>query len=462
MNMKTKYFILPLLMVAFSCNDILEIDPKAQIPSDAALSNGSNVEATLISAYSELVSDNFLGFRTRFYSELLSDNIGLNEVTLSSTDFTGQVALRNSNILNKDIDGVWSAAYRSISRANAVINAIERNLITDATTDANKQKWKAESLFVRGVAHFELMRLFAQPFSNSPTTDLGIPIRIKDLTADEKLPRSTVSQVYDQVILDLTNAAESLPDQNGNRADKWAAKAFLARVYFNKLDYQNAFITAGEIIAKGFPLTGNPNTPFRNNGNVTPTGGVLFQIVSGGNSFGGFRPASLQWSLSQAPNGLLQALFDRGVNDFRSTVFFSSSNRYFSLKWDEDVINPPIIRMSEIYLIHAESAASKPTPDLSAAASSFGVVRGFSDSSFTPVTFSDVTVALATIQAERRVELYFEGDRFHELRRLKSPLFGEVRSGANIIREAKPFNDASWLLKIPVSETSGNPAIVQN
>lgn len=459
--MKIKYFILPLLLTAFSCNSILDVDPKAQIPSAAALSNGSNVEATLISAYSELVSDNFLGFRTRFYSELLSDNIGLGEVTLSTTDFTGQVALRNSNILNKDIDGVWSAAYRSIARANAVIDAIDKNLITDKTIDADKQKWKAEALFVRAVAHFELMRLFAHPFSNNPTTDLGIPIRIKDLTADEKLPRATVSQVYDQVISDLTAAATVLPDLNGNRASKWAAKAFLARVYFNKLDYQNAFVTAGEIITKGFPLTGNPNTPFRNNGNVTPIGGVLFQVVNSGNSFGGFRPASFQWSLNQTPNGLLQALFDRGVNDFRATVLFSA-DRYYSLKWDANIINPPIIRMSEIYLIHAESAASKPSPDLSAAATSFGIVRGFSDSSFTPVTFANSTVALTTIRAERRVELYFEGDRFHELRRLKSPSFGEVKSGATIIREAKPFNDASWLLKIPVSETSGNPAIVQN
>lgn len=461
MSMKTKYFILPILLIAFSCNSILDVDPKTQIPTTAALSNGSNVEATLIAAYSELVSDNFLGFRTRFYSELLSDNIALNEVTLSSTDFTGQVALRNSNILNKDIDGVWSAAYRSISRANAVINAIDQNLITDKTTDADKQRWKAESLFVRAVAHFELMRLFAQPFSNSPTTDLGIPIRIKDLTSDEKQPRATVAQVYDQVITDLTNAASVLPDQNGNRASKWSAKGFLARVYFNKLDYQNAFTTAAEIIAKGFPLSGNPNTPFRNNGNVTPNGGVLFQVVNGGNSFGGFRPASLQWSLNQTPNGILQALFDRGTNDFRSTVFFSA-NRYFSLKWDANIINPPILRMSEIYLIHAESAVSKPSPDLAAAASSFGVVRGFADSSFTPITFANVTVALSTIRAERRIELYFEGDRFHELRRLKSPAFGEVRSGANVIREAKPFNDVSWLLKIPVSETSGNPAIVQN
>jgi hypothetical protein len=462
MTMKIKYFILPLLLTAFSCNSILDVDPKTQIPSAAALSNGSNVEATLISAYSELVSDNFLGFRTRFYSELLSDNIGLSEVTLSTTDFTGQVALRNSNILNKDIDGVWSAAYRSIARANAVIDAIDKNLIKDKTIDADKQKWKAEALFVRAVAHFELMRLFAHPFSNNPTTDLGIPIRIKDLTADEKSPRATVTQVYDQVISDLTAAATVLPDLNGNRASKWAAKAFLARVYFNKLDYQNAFVTAGEIITKGFPLAGNALTTFRNNGNVTPTGGVLFQIVSGGNSFGGFRPAALQWSINQGANSLFQVLSSRGATDYRFSSMVVPGARNFSLKWDANIINAPIIRSAEIYLIHAESAASKSAVDLVAAASSYNTVRGFSDTGFTPVTFATKDAALAAIQVERRIELYFEGDRYHELKRLKSPSFGEVKTGATIIREAKPFNDASWLLKIPVSETSGNPAIVQN
>jgi len=457
-----KYIILPILVLAVSCESFLNVEPKTQIPSQAALSTGSNVESTLVASYSDLVSDNFLGFRTRFYSELLGDNIGLNEVTLSATDFSGQVALRNTNILNKDVDAVWSTAYQAISRANAVVNAIDQKFITDQTTDADKAKWRAEALFVRGVAHFELMRLFGQPFSNNPTTDLGIPIRIKDLTSDEKQARATVAAVYDQVIADLTNAAINLPDQNGNRADKWDAKAFLARVYFNKLDYQNAFATAGEIIAKGFPLSGNALTPFRNSGNVTAGGGVVFQVVSGGNSFGGFRPASVQWSINQGANSLLQALSARGVNDYRFATMVVPGARNYSTKWDANLINPPIMRSSEIYLIYSESAASKATTDLTAAASSYNIVRGFSQSPFTNVVFADKAAALTAIQDERRIELYFEGDRYHELKRLKTPSFGEVRAGSVIIRAAKSYNDASWLLKIPVSETSGNPAIVQN
>ncbi len=208
---KILYLFIPLFVGLSSCEDFLEVDPKTQIPTEAALTNGRNIESTLISAYSDIVGDDFLGLRIRLYSELLSDNIALNEVTLSSTDFTGQVALRNTNILNKDVDNVWSAGYRAISKANAVINAIESDLITDNTTEADKSKWIAESKFIRAVAHFELVRLFGKPYSANPSTDLGIPIRIVSLTADEKQPRATVAQVYTQVVNDLVAAADLLP-----------------------------------------------------------------------------------------------------------------------------------------------------------------------------------------------------------------------------------------------------------
>jgi starch-binding outer membrane protein, SusD/RagB family len=457
------YLSLFVLLFGSSCSDFLELDPKEQIPTEAALQNGNNVESTLLSAYGELASDNFLGLRVRLYSELLSDNIGLNEVTLSATDFTGQVALRNTNILNKDVDAVWSTAYRAISRANSVIDAVDRKLITYNATVDQQIEWKAEAQFIRAIAHFELTRLFGKPYSNAPSSDLGVPLRTVALTVDEKLPRATVEQVYTKVIADLTEAIENLPPSNGNRASSWAAKGYLARVYFNMLDYNNAFEITTEIIDEGFVLEGDPLTSFGNSGNVDPDGGVLFQLVSGGNSFGAFRPSSNQWSISTASNGPFDLISGRGADDFRfDEMVVSSGIRQFSTKWDENVINPPIIRMAEIFLIHAESAASKSIIDLAQASSSYNEVRGFAETGFTPVTFTIVEDALEAIQEERRIELLFEGDRYHELKRLKTASFGQVGTGANIIREAKPYNDASWLLKIPVSETSGNPNIVQN
>jgi starch-binding outer membrane protein, SusD/RagB family len=463
-NMKKSiYFIILGLFFVISCNDFLEVEPQAEIPSDAALSNGKNVEATLISSYGNLAGDNFLGKNVRLYSELLSDNIALGEVSFGATDFTGQVAFRNTNILNKDVDNLWSDGYRAISQANAVINAIDNNLIKDNTPDADKVLWKAEALFIRAIAHFELVRLFGKPYSNIPNTDLGVPIRIKDLTADEKIPRATVDQVYNQVISDLTEAEAGLTNSNGNRATKWAAKGYLVRVYFNKMDYEKAFAAAQEIITDDrFPLAGDPHTAFRTNGNVAASESVLFQLVSGGNSFTDFRPEQRRWSVSQGSSSLFEDLTSSGVTDFRYATLLTDGARIFSTKWDTGGINPPIIRMAEIYLIHAESAVSKTAIDLAAAASSYNKVRALAVSGYTPVTFATKEAALSSIQTERRIEMLFEGDRFYELKRLKSPSFGEVKTGANIIREAKPFNDASWLLKIPVSETSGNSGIIQN
>jgi starch-binding outer membrane protein, SusD/RagB family len=452
------------LVVMAGCDDFLETEPATQIPTDDALKSGKNVESTLVSSYSDLVSFDVLGGRAQLYSELLSDNIGLNEIVLSPTDFTGQVALRNTNVLNKDVDFLWTNGYRAIARANAVISAVDGKTMTDGTAVSEQNKWKGEALFIRAVTHFELVRLFGQPYSNNPSSDLGIPIRIRSLSEDEKLPRATVDQVYAQVIKDLTDAIGLLPQKNGNRANVWTAKGYLARVYFSKLDYDNALTVAEDVITNsGLTLQENPFTPFRNIGNVTAQGGVVFQIVKTDNPFGSFRSQNSQYSLSQGTNGVYEALVASGAQDFRAnaTTGLVEGVRVYSRKWDANVANIPVVRLAELYLIHAESAAQN--SDLGAAADSYNAVRGFAlGAGYTPVAFGTDGEALDAIRAERRIELLFEGDRLHELRRLKTPSFGEVRNGNTVIREAVAFNATSLLLKIPVSETSGNPEIVPN
>ncbi len=448
-----------------SCNSFLELKPITELPADNALTNGKNVEATLASGYGNLASGDFLGERVQTYSELSSDNIALNEIAFSATDFTGQVAFRNTNILNKDVDNLWQTAYRAIGRANAVIDAIDKSLITDGTAITTQKIWKAEALFIRAVAHFELVRLYAKPFS-AGSGNPGVPLRLKYLSADEKLSRATVDEVYTQVITDLTNAALDLPTTfNGNRANKWAARGYLARVYFNKLDYQNAFTAATDVATNsGLSLNG-PYTPFRNVGNVAPTGGVVWQIVNGGNPFGAYRPASKRYSIFQGTGSLKEALdassTASAMNDARANTTGTQTEagppvRVYSKKWDVDGLNIPIIRLAEILLIHAESAAE--INNLPVASASYNAVRANSVTGYTPITFSSQATARTEIRKERRIELMFEGDRYHELRRQKVA----TMSGVPNLRPAVSYDDRTLLLPIPVSETSGNPAIVQN
>ncbi len=463
-NIQSFLLLLVALLGLSSCDSFLNVEPQTQIPSEQVLTSGTNVESVLIAAYSDLVSGNFLGSRVQRYSEILGDNIALGEISFNATDFTGQVAFRSTNILNKDIDDMWLTAYRAISRANAVIFAVETGTITDGTPDEEQEIWRGEALFIRAVAHFELTRLFSQPYSNNPNTDLGIPVRIEFLSSDQKLPRATVAQVYDQVEIDLSDAVDALPANNGNRASEWVAKAYLARVLFDKLDYENAFVVAQDVIENsGIGLSGNVLTPFRNVGNVNALGGVIFQIVTGGNSFGDFRLISQRFSIAQGSNSAFDIIV-ASMNDERSSEGFLSEagDRVFSNKWDANVLNIPIIRIAEMYLIHAESAVRLTTPDLLAAASSYNALRGFYVSPFTPVTFNSASAALTLIQRERRIELVFEGDRYHDLRRRRVEGFGEVRAGTDVLRSAVDYNSPQNLFKIPVSETSGNPNLVQN
>lgn len=453
-----------LAILSTSCTNFVEINPIEQIPSEFVLTSAKNVEAILTNAYSNLADGRFLGGRVQNYTELIGDNIALNEIAFSETDFTGQVAFRNTNILNKDVDDMWSTAYRAINASNAVIEAIDQKRMTDAPPVATQNRWKGEALYIRAVAHFELMRLFSQPYSNGNGANLGIVLRVKYLTQDEKQPRATVNEVINQVITDLQAASSLLPTSfNGNRATQWAAKAHLVRVYFEKLDYANALTTANDIITNGgFSLTGTKYGAFRNVSTGAPNNAVIWQLINGGNPFSGYRPASNFFSIGQGTGSLQAALTESGANDYRagSNGVVNSGARAFSNKWDANNLNIPFLRYAEVLLSRAEAAAQQ--NDLVKAAEAYNMVRGFNVSPYTNVTFATQALALEAIRKERRIELMFEGDRYNELRRLKTPSMSEVRSNATIIRPAVPYDSPKLLLKIPSSELSGNDAIVQN
>lgn len=453
---------LAIIVLLSACNDFLEIEPETQLPAEQALTTGANVEATLMASYNQLASGDFLGGRVQLYSELLSDNF-LPLQVINATDFTGQVILRNTNSVNVDIDNLWSSAYRAIARANAVIEAVDNNTVTDNTPQGNLDQWKGEALFIRAVSHFELLRLFAQPYSNNPTSDPGIPIRTRALTEDEKVSRASVAEVYTQVITDLQASVDLLPTDNGNRADQWAVKAYLARVYFNQLDYDNAFTTAQDVVENsGITFTGDAFSSFRNVGNVNPQGGVVFQLVTGFNAFGGYIPANLNYALPTGTGSLYDVL-SNSMNDIRSNenaggMLTVNGSGVFTNKWNTNAgINMPVIRIAEMYLIHAESALSKGTPDNAAAQSSYNTLRSFYVSPYSNTTLTD-NALLEVIREERRIELSVEGDRLHELKRLQVEGFGAITD----VREAVNYNDSSLLLQIPFSEISGNPGMVQN
>src|SRR5207248_11416964 len=76
--------------------------------------------------------------------------------------------LRDNNIA----EGIWENSYRVILDVNTVLDKI--SLIED---EDEKTVVTGEAEFIRGVAYFELVNLYAQPYSaGNVTSNMGVPL----------------------------------------------------------------------------------------------------------------------------------------------------------------------------------------------------------------------------------------------------------------------------------------------
>lgn len=138
---------------------------------------------------------------------------------------------------NKD-DG-WNAMYNTSTYANTVINEIDN--CTDGTP-AEKAELVAEAKVHRADAYLMLVNQYAKPYNKeTAATDLGVPLILTQNTA-QKITRASVQAVYDQIIKDLTEAIDNLPETQEYTTLPTKASAYgeLARTYLLMGEYENA------------------------------------------------------------------------------------------------------------------------------------------------------------------------------------------------------------------------------
>ena len=451
---------LSLVLVMASCEKFLDIKPIAEKPEADFLNTYDNVSAVIASAYFHIQSADFYGGQYVKISELFGDDIFYDKIP---TDYQN----RDFSLFSNPGEGLWTAGYKAIYRCNLVINAVDQNLFE--IDGEKKNTLKGEALFIRGMVHFQICRLFSQPYSNNPLVDKGITIRIKTLTANEAsepVDVSTIQEVYTQAISDLEASIPLLPTaSNSDRATSWAAKGMLAKIYFDMNDFVNCKKYCDEIINSGTFNLGVPTPnvvyPFRNSGLGASNGGVLFQIINytgfdgGGQIRGDYWSANantVKYPLNNDPGGIAADI--RAIGGARKDSFlidttsitpainFTSYKKWRGSSISGGPANIPVIRLAEMFLDRAECFAQ--LGDFAGARNDLNSIRtavGLPAINATEVADADL---LERIRKERHVELALEGDRFHELRRLKLTSRGFV------------YN-SDKLLQIPLSEINGNP-----
>lgn len=452
-----------LAMVATSCSDLLNTEPKQSISTEVALTDITGVRALLISVYDRLQPSTYYGQRMMIAPEILADNVRLTNSN-SNRYFNERV-----NAPSAHMQQYW-ANYTAINEANFIIKGISGA----NTNEAEKAQIKAEALFLRALLYFDMARVFCyEPTKVVGGANLGMILRTEptdDVTKADFKSRSTIEETYQLIEKDLKEAIALFP-ATGNRlrANKAAANALLARVYLywekyaDAITYATAALDApnGAVLVSGanytsaFTAAPNPESLFEIN-YVQATESLLANesmhslttnLTTG--NWADVVPTNELLALYEATDvRRTQAMF-AGVKGGESVVF----SRKYPGSRGPFTDNIPVIRFSEVLLIRAEAYAATGRDDLALADLNRIRTRAGATPVAATVKGADLIEA---IMVERRLELYLEGHRFFDLKRR-----GQTITKASL-SAVVPYDDFRILAPLPVDQVQLNKNLKQN
>lgn len=458
------YISSALLLGIAGCADRLDLQPRQSIDAATALQTGQDLQSAIIGAYGQLGNGALYGTNFNLIAELQANE---NYITWRGT-FQSYREVANKTLTNTNADAVrtWLNGYEAINTVNNVLANLDK--ATDADT---KTRLEGEARFIRGILYFELVRFYALPWgATANNAQPGLPLVLTPSTnvdqASTQTARSTVAQTYAQAIDDLTKAATLLPNDNGTRADKFSALAFLARIYLQQGDYAKARDAASQVISSGnFRLSPSVTGPFRNRN----TSEGLFEIQQNDQNNAGTSNDGLTTLYASLPTPDGGAV-GRGdvqvntsfVNQYGETdtrrielfyIGFKGSNRYYTGKFTEFGGNIPVIRLAEMLLVRAECNLRLNTAVGATPAADLNAVRQRA------ATAPIAAPVLADVLKERQLELAFEGLRIHDVKRLRQTL---IRTNSDGTTVTYPWTDPKLVLPLPKREVDANPALKQN
>ncbi|HTI93008.1 MAG TPA: RagB/SusD family nutrient uptake outer membrane protein [Puia sp.] len=396
--------------VTASCRKFLAVQPVDSVSDQVTIVDAASAQTAVRGAYRVLANDNYYGSLFQTFGYLPGDNVQWT----GSQSIIQQFITHNITSDNGNIESVWSGIYATINIANHVIAKVP--LVNDATlTTALRNQLTGEGYFIRALAYFDLARTWGGvPITLSPTTSPN---------SKDSLKRSTVAQVYTQVLSDL-NAADSLlplpTAQNPVRANKETAWALKARFYLYQQNWTLAETYASQVLAdtKNYALL-TPYSSFFQPASAVATKESVFELSYSTTYPNGHRtywqPPANGGTRQWAPNDAFVALVnDPTIGGNRSVLVAKTTAGlwYGNLYYRSPATDPAyVIRIAELYLIRAEARAN--LNELPGALSDLNAIRtraGLGGS--TAVSQGDILLA---IENERRIEFALEPHRWFDL-----------------------------------------------
>jgi hypothetical protein len=454
MSNKLSFLFISVFMCALlhSCKpDFLELNSPTAVPAANALSTEADLQTALRGAYAGMRSANHFGRSIPVFGDLFADNAYI------SSQNSGRYTYGNTytwTVANGDMANVWSVSYNVILRVNNIINA--------EVSGPNVDQIKGEAYAIRALNYFYLVRFFARPYTDNPQ-GLGVPI-ITKYDVSFYPTRSTVEEVYKLILEDLTKAYTMAPKfTNSSQLYKYSAQALKAKVYLTMGDKANAKTAALDVINNsGFTLVSAAGyKAYWDNAQIrTDKVETLFEVSSDAIANAGFDDLSNIYDQKGYGDILasddLYALFS--TTDVRRTLYSTGTrgglpavfvNKYPNLSGDRS--DTKVLRLSEMYLIVAEASLPENEADARTYVNAITSRRNAA-----PITSTGAQL-FEDIITERRKELAFEGDRFHDLNRLKRDIVRSTNYPA--ANRLITYDNFRRVFPIPLSETDANPNI---
>ncbi|MEH6306949.1 RagB/SusD family nutrient uptake outer membrane protein [Olivibacter sp. CPCC 100613] len=452
-TMKTPFYI---VIVAFmisslsACNDFLDKEPISQITPDEYFNSETNANSAVIGMYRSMLNSFSFGQSIIIVPEFSAGHVSHASVYPEYENFR----TNNIQVNNPWTNNMWQATYATINAANNIITRVPE-MPESTISPEKKQQFVGEAKFVRALNYFFLVRAFG-----------AIPLKTTATTEEENIaiPRSPVDQVYQQIITDLQDAS-TLPDNYGDdatskgRATSFAAKALLAKVqlYDGQItgDYSQAASLSQEIInSQRFVLISD----FASIWTTENTQESIFEL-----QFDNQATNPLASVSNDNPSMLFYARGNTVYEKYTAedkrrdfTVKSGSRDRFYIGKFPKaspPTQNLPVIRIAEIYLIHAEAQARTDGMISDAAYNSYKAVQGRAGLTSAPInSFGSVENFIIAVQEEKERELMFEGEAW----------FDFCRTGLALDRMLVKKDPNYYLYPIPSSQIVLNGELTQN
>jgi len=490
-----------------SCSESdLDLEPSSLDNIDKPLTE-EKIQMLLSGAYFNMSSTSGYGTDIMIGGDLLGDNLFVSTTNASYLFTNNKTYSPNQGDLS-----FYGLMYNVIVACNTAINST-------VPTNANVERIKAEAKILRGYAYFTLVNYYSPAPTSGINQEYGVPIVLENYNSLAQPARSTVAQVYEQIISDLkagVNGANEVADSK-IFLTKTVAKLLLSKVYLTRraegdaalaLQYSNEVInnSPGSYARINAKALTDPQKPF----NVSSNPYMYATYFNGMSDAASENQAETVWELD--------------LDDNANIVTGVGSNKALPLYYNRVGTGKSLLFNKAFYDSFGKapvSAAEIANDDVRRGAPTLGLLvssgvpttdtpRGYWTTKY-PITTSDGTkqnlyfrnikvlrfsdailnriealrllgqnsLALTELNAfalsrqgktytganllndiltERAKEFYGEGQRFLDLKRYNQPIIKVTNCTSNC---NVPSNDKLFVLPVSQSSINANPSLTQ-